>query len=118
MDINTKKLKKNAFRVTKERGLTASRIRVPGGHLDAKYLPVLQEIAEMYGNGTLHITSRQGFEIPGIPFEKMPEVNEKLQPIIEGLQINQDVPGTGIYIFGNKKYYCLCGKPCLSLRVL
>ena len=30
MDINTKILKKNAFRVTKERGMTASRIRVPG----------------------------------------------------------------------------------------
>ena len=36
MDINTAKLKKNAFRVTKERGLTASRVRVPGGHLEAK----------------------------------------------------------------------------------
>ena len=32
MDINTKVLKKNAFRITKERGLTASRIRVPGEH--------------------------------------------------------------------------------------
>ena len=28
LDINVKKLKKNAFRITKERGLTASRIRV------------------------------------------------------------------------------------------
>ena len=35
MDVNTKNIKKNAFRVTKERGLTASRVRVPGGHLDA-----------------------------------------------------------------------------------
>ena len=26
MDINTKKLKKNAFRITKHRGITASRI--------------------------------------------------------------------------------------------
>ena len=109
MDINTKKLKKNAFRVTKERGLTASRIRVPGGHLDAKYLPVLQEIAETYGNGTLHITSRQGFEIPGIPFEKMPEVNEKLQPIIEGLQINQDVPGQGYTSSGTRNITACVG---------
>ena len=28
MDINTKLLKKNAFRVTKKRGMTASRVRV------------------------------------------------------------------------------------------
>ena len=46
MDINTKALKKNAFRVTKERGMTASRIRVPGGHLDAKYFGEIQKIAE------------------------------------------------------------------------
>ena len=65
MDINTKVLKKNAFRVTKERGVTASRIRIPGGHLDAKYLGLLQEIAEEFGNGTVHLTTRQGFEIPG-----------------------------------------------------
>ena len=35
MDMNTKKLKKNAFRVTKHRGVTASRVRVPGGRMDA-----------------------------------------------------------------------------------
>ena len=46
MDTNTAALKKNAYRVTKERGITCLRVRVPGGHLDAKYLPVLQEIAE------------------------------------------------------------------------
>ena len=38
MDINTKKLKKTAFRVTKERGITASRVRVPGGLINAEYL--------------------------------------------------------------------------------
>ena len=89
MDINTKKIKKNAFRVTKERGKTASRVRVPGGHLNAQLLSMIQEIAQTYGNGTVHLTSRQGFEIPGIPFDKIPEVNAKLQPIIETLGINQ-----------------------------
>lgn len=50
---------------------------------------MIQEIAQTYGNGTVHLTSRQGFEIPGIPFDKIPEVNAKLQPIIETLGINQ-----------------------------
>lgn len=79
MDVNTKQVKKNAFRVTKVRGKTASRVRVPGGHLEAKYLGKIQAIAETYGNGTVHITNRQGFEIPGIPYEKIPEVNKALQ---------------------------------------
>ncbi|RKD32954.1 sulfite reductase subunit C [Thermohalobacter berrensis] len=91
LDLNTKKVKKNAYRITKERGKTALRIRVPGGHLEAKYLPIIKEIAEEYGNGTIHITIRQGFEIPGIPFEKMEEINRKIRPIIEGLELDYGV---------------------------
>ena len=49
LDVNTKKLKKNAFRVSKVRGIGASRIRVPGGYLNAKVLGMVQEIAEEYG---------------------------------------------------------------------
>lgn len=109
MDMNTKLLKKNAFRVTKERGITASRVRIPGGHMDAVYLGKLQEIAETYGNGTVHITSRQGFEIPGIPFEKMPEVNAALQEIIEGLDINQDEIGGGYPASGTRNIVACVG---------
>lgn len=113
MDINTKKLKKNAFRVTKVRGVTASRVRVPGGHLDVKYLAVIQEIAEKYGNGTVHITSRQGFEIPGIPFDKIPEVNKMLQPIIEGLDINQQEKGEGYSAAGTRNITaCIGNRVC------
>ena len=57
--------------------------------MDAKYLAIIQEIAEEYGDGTINITVRQGFEVPGIRFEDMDKVNELLQPIIEGLEINQ-----------------------------
>ncbi|WMI80564.1 sulfite reductase subunit C [Anaerotignum sp. MB30-C6] len=113
MDINTKKLKKNAFRVTKVRGYTASRIRVPGGHLDVKFLPKIQEIADKFGNGTIHITSRQGFEIPGIPFEKMPEVNLALQSLIEGLEINQDAMNEGYPAAGTRNITaCIGNKVC------
>ena len=102
MDINTKKLKKNAFRITKERGITASRVRVPGGHLDAELLGKIQEISEKYGNGKVHITSRQGFEILGIKFEHIDAVNEMLQPIIDKLEINQEDPGTGYSAAGTR----------------
>ena len=95
LDINTKKLKKNAFRVSKVRGIGASRIRVPGGYLDARVLSMVQEIAEEYGNGYVHLTTRQGFEIEGIRLEDMEEINKKLQPIIELLGINQEEAGKG-----------------------
>lgn len=113
MDINTKKLKKNAFRVTKERGMTASRVRVPGGLLKAEYLGLIQEIADKYGNGTVHLTTRQGFEIPGIDMEDISEVNIMLQPIIEGLEINQEVQGKGYTAAGTRNVSaCIGNKVC------
>lgn len=109
MDINTKKLKKNAFRVTKTRGFTASRIRVPGGKMDAKYLAMIQEIAEKYGDGTVNITTRQGFEVPGIRFEDIDKVNALLQPIIEGLEINQVDEGMGYSAAGTRNISACVG---------
>jgi anaerobic sulfite reductase subunit C len=113
MDIITKKLKKNAFRVTKVRGKTASRIRVPGGHLNAEYLGIIQEIAEKYGDGTVHLTGRQGFEVPGIPYEKMPEINKLLEPIISGLDINHGKSGEGYPSSGTRNIVaCIGNRVC------
>ncbi|MEE0956183.1 MAG: sulfite reductase subunit C [Eubacterium sp.] len=94
-DVNLKKLKKNAFRESKVRGETAARIRIPGGKIDYKTMLKITEIAEKYGNGRINITNRQGVEVPGIQIEDMDAVKKELQPIIEDLDINQDVPGEG-----------------------
>lgn len=113
MDMNTKQLKKNAFRVTKERGMTASRIRVPGGHMNAALLSKIQEIAETFGNGTVHITNRQGFEVPGIAFADIPKVNELLQPVIENLEINQEAKGKGYSAAGTRNISaCIGNRVC------
>ena len=109
LDINTKKLKKNAFRVTKERGIGASRIRVPGGYLNAEVLGTIQEIAQEYGNGFIHLTTRQGIEIEGIRFEDMDAINEKLQPIIDTLEINQDEPLKGYPASGTRNISACIG---------
>jgi len=103
MDVNTKKLKKNAFRVTKRRGYTAIRIRVPGGKLNSSVLGRIQEIADTYGEGVVNITARQGFEIPNIKFSDMDKVNVLVQPLIEDLGINQPNPdGTGYQSSGTR----------------
>ncbi len=113
MDMNTKQLQRNAFRITKERNITASRVRVPGGHLKAEYLGIIQNIAETYGNGTVCITTRQGFEIPGIPFEKMKDVNAALQPVIDGLDINQEQKNGGYPAAGTRNITaCIGNRVC------
>ena len=95
LDINVGKLKKNAFRYSKVRGETASRIRIPGGVIDADSLAKVVEIAEKYGQGVIDLTNRQGIEIPGIKMEDMDKVNAEVQPIIDALHINQSEPGKG-----------------------
>lgn len=87
LDLDRKRVTKNAFRITKVRDCTAIRVRVPGGHLDAETMRRIAAIAEEFGDGSLHITTRQGFEIPNIPFERMAEVNAALVPIIEALEL-------------------------------
>ena len=109
LDINTKKLKKNAFRVSKVRGIGASRIRVPGGYLDARVLGMVQEIAQEYGNGFVHLTTRQGFEIEGIRLKDMDAINRKLQPIIELLEINQTEAGSGYPASGTRNISACIG---------
>ncbi len=95
LDINMGKLKKNAFRNSKVRGETASRIRIPGGVIDAASMGKVVEIAEKYGTGVINITNRQGIEIPGIDLRDMDKVNKEVQAIIDALHINQKEKGEG-----------------------
>ena len=102
LDVNVKALMKNAFRQSKVRGETASRVRVPGGVINAQSMARVVEIAEEFGNGTIFLTNRQGMEIPGIPLEKVPEVNERLQAIIDDSGVNQEERGKGYPAAGTR----------------
>lgn len=116
MSVNTSVIIKNAWRVTKERGKTALRLRVPGGHLQATFLPLLQELAETYGNGTVHVTTRQGFEIPGIDFRHIPEINRRIRPWLEGMEaaigVKLDDPEAGYPAAGTRTI-----SACIGSRV-
>lgn len=117
LDLDRKKIAKNAFRITKKRNHTAIRIRIPGGHLNAEQIAIIADIAKKYGDGTLHITTRQGFEIPNIPFEKMSEVNEALLQLINELQIENGVtitnPATGYPAAGMRNISaCIGNRVC------
>ena len=91
LDVNRKKIAKNAYRITKNRKETALRIRVPGGHLAVGHMDLIKKIAEKYGNGTVHITTRQGFEIPHIEFKDIEEINKLIAPLLKDLKENLEV---------------------------
>ncbi|MHC4885666.1 MAG: sulfite reductase subunit C [Planctomycetota bacterium] len=116
MEVNRKAVGKNAYRITKVRGKTALRVRVPGGHLDVKHFGVLQTIANDYGDGSVHLTTRQGFELPGIDYDKIPVINKLIRPVLEDLEI-----AIGVDIEGNDEGYPAAGTrnvaACIGNRV-
>lgn len=109
MTINRKKVTKNAWRVTRDRKLTCLRIRVPGGHLKAEYLGLVQKIADDYGRGTVHLTARQGFEIPGISYEDMTEINKMIKPLIESLELSVETTEYGYPAAGTRNISACIG---------
>ena len=52
-------------------GLYSLRLRVPLGLLTSAQLSELAGIAERHGEGRVHVTTRQGIEIPGVPEESV-----------------------------------------------
>lgn len=112
-DLNTKKVMKNAYRITKNKYETALRVRIPGGCVDPESLMIVSKIASKYGNGQIHMTTRQGFEILGIKMEHMEEVNKLVQPIIDKMNINQEEKGKGYPSAGTRNISaCIGNKVC------
>lgn len=71
-------LKKGGFMRQKQKGFFSLRLQVVGGNLTAENIRTVAEVAEKYGHGYVHMTSRQGIEIPFINFEDIETVREEL----------------------------------------
>lgn len=54
------------------------RLAVVGGTLTAENLRKIAEVAEKYGDGHVHLTSRQGVEIPFVKLQDIDEVKDSL----------------------------------------
>ena len=71
-------LKKGGFMRQKQKGCFSLRLAVVGGNLTAENIKTVAEVAEKYGHGYVHMTSRQGIEIPFIKVEDINEVKVEL----------------------------------------
>lgn len=78
MAIDYASLKKNGFLKQKQKGMFSLRLQIVGGHVTAENLIKIYEVAEKYGKGYVHLTSRQSVEIPYIKYEDIEEVKEEL----------------------------------------
>ena len=77
--IDYSSLKKGGFMRQKQKGYFSLRLAVVGGNLTAENIKTVAEVAEKYGKGYVHMTSRQGVEIPFIKFDDIEEVRSELE---------------------------------------
>ena len=87
-NLDLAKLRNNEYRESKVRGKFMVSIRVPGSIFPANLLPIVQEIAEKYGSGKIHMQTRQKLSIPDILYKDIDNVNKLLAPIIQELEVN------------------------------
>lgn len=77
-EVDFAALKKGGFMRQKQKGYFSLRLQVVGGNLTAENVRTISEVAEKYGHGYVHLTSRQGVEIPFINFEDIETVKAEL----------------------------------------
>ena len=78
MAVDYAALKKGGFMRQKQKNNFSLRLAVVGGNLTAENLKKIAEVAEKYGDGHVHMTSRQSVEIPFIKLDDVEEVKAEL----------------------------------------
>lgn len=78
MAVDYSTLKKGGFMRQKQKNCFSLRLAVVGGNLTAENLKTIAEVADKYGDGHVHLTSRQSVEIPFIKLDDIDAVKEDL----------------------------------------
>lgn len=92
----------------KQKNHFSLRLRVVGGNLTAKQLAKIAEVAEQFGDGHVHLTSRQSVEIP---FVKLDQIEEVKAALAEG-DVEPGVCGPRV-----RTHYRMSGRGNLSQRL-
>jgi dissimilatory sulfite reductase (desulfoviridin) alpha/beta subunit len=79
-EADYKELKKGGMMCQAEAGLFSVRLHVVGGRLTTAQLRAIREAADRFGRGEIHLTSRQGVEIPSVPQGALTAVKKFLAP--------------------------------------
>ena len=79
VNIDYKSLKNGGFMRQVQRNHFSLRLKVVGGNLTAEQLAHIANISKKYGDGHVHLTSRQGLEIPFIKLLDVEAVKAELE---------------------------------------
>jgi dissimilatory sulfite reductase (desulfoviridin) alpha/beta subunit len=79
-EADYKELKKGGMMRQAEAGFFSVRLHVVGGRLDTKRLRAIHDAADRFGRGEVHLTTRQGVEIPNVRHDSLASLKEFLAP--------------------------------------
>ncbi len=79
MAVDYAALKAGGFMRQKQKDNFSLRLRVVGGTVTVEQLEAIAAVARKYGNDYVHLTSRQGVEIPFIKLQDIEEVKSELE---------------------------------------
>jgi dissimilatory sulfite reductase (desulfoviridin) alpha/beta subunit len=80
-DDSLKDLKESGYIFQKDSEHFTVRLRIPGGDLTSEQLMAVGKIAQDWGKSEIHITTRQGIEVPWIRFDDLKEVTRTLDEV-------------------------------------
>ena len=108
--IDYASLKKGGFMRQKQDGYFSLRLGVTGGQVTTEQLAAIIDTANQFGKGYIHLTSRQGIEIPFIRFEDIDAVKATLA---EG-GIAPGVSGPRVRTITACQGNAVCGNACID----
>lgn len=77
--LDVASLKKSGYMKQRQKDLFVVRLRMPCGNVNSDQLKVISELAEKYGSGYVHITTRQGIQIPDINIHDLDAITKELE---------------------------------------
>jgi dissimilatory sulfite reductase (desulfoviridin) alpha/beta subunit len=72
-------LKKSGYMKQRQKDLFVVRLRMPCGNVTSEQLEGISRIAKRYGTGYVHITTRQGIQIPDVNIRDLDAITKELE---------------------------------------
>ncbi|MDR3344640.1 MAG: 4Fe-4S binding protein [Oscillospiraceae bacterium] len=110
MAVDYKALKNGGFMRQVQKNNFSLRLKVVGGNLTAEQLITIAEISKKYGGGHVHLTSRQGVEIPFIKLADVDAVKAEL----ESGNVNTGVCGPRVRTVTACQGSAICPSGCID----
>lgn len=114
MAVNYAALKKGGFMRQKQKNNFSLRLRVVGGNLTAGQLAKIAEVADKFGDGYVHLTSRQSVEIP---FIKVDDIDAVKDTLAEG-NVEPGVCGPRVRTITACQGEAICPSGCIDTYAL